>query len=84
MTITLTIDLEPQTQTQKEILMKLSELAAALAVLNSQVATIGANVQALKDGSANAELPAEAATNLVQLQTGLQVVADMVAPPPTV
>jgi len=61
----------------QKILMKVSELAGVLTILDTEVQKIGTEVQALKDALANVDLPADAQTALNNLTTHLKAVDDL-------
>lgn len=61
----------------KGIKMKVSELAAALTTLNTQVEKVRAEVQKLKDALSDVDLPPEAEQALANLQTAIKGVDDI-------
>jgi len=60
-----------------QILMKLTDLAATLTALDTEVQKIGTEVQALKNSLTNVDLPADAQTALDNLTTHLKAVDDL-------
>lgn len=61
----------------KGINMKVSELAAALTTLNTQVEKVRVEVQKLKDSLSDVDLPPEAEQALASLTTALKAVDDI-------
>ncbi len=69
-----------QTKTERIILMKVTDLAAALSALDTKITGVQASVDALKASLANVDLPADAQAALDKLTADTGALAADVTP----